>query len=80
MKVFLPAIAGLVPSEMVHCIHTFLNFCYFVRCDFHDKSLKATQDALDQFHHYRRIFIDEGICDNFNLPRQHSLHHYIHLI
>ena len=81
MKVFLPAITGLVPSEMVHCICTFLDFCYFVRHDFHDdKSLKATQDALDQFHHYCRIFIDKGICDNFNLPQQHSLRHYIYLI
>ena len=81
MKVFLLAITGLVPSEMVHCIHTFLDFCYFVQHDFHDnKSLKATQDALDQFRHYCRIFINKGIHDNFNLPQQHLLHHYIHLI
>ena len=69
MKGFLPAITGLIPPDMVHCIHAFLNFCYYVCCNFHDdKSLKATQDALNCFHHYCEIFIKEGVCDNFNLP------------
>ena len=27
-----------------------------------------TQEALNQFHHYRDIFKDVGIHDNFNLP------------
>ena len=81
MKVFLPAIEGLVPVEMVRCVRAFLEFCYLVRRDFHDtKSLEATQEALNQFHHYRDIFKDVGIRDDFNLPRQHSLRHYIHLI
>ena len=65
MKVFLLTIIGLVPSDMVHCICTFLDFCYFICCDVHDnKSLEAIQDALDHFHCYYKIFIKEG----FNLP------------
>ena len=69
MKVFLPAIEGLVPVEMVRCVRAFLEFCYLVRRDFHDtKSLEATQEALNQFHHYCDIFKDVGIHDDFNLP------------
>ena len=81
MKVFLPAIEGLVPVEMVRCVRAFLEFCYLVQCDFHDtKSLEATQEAPNQFHHYHNIFKDVGICDDFNLPQEHSFRHYIHLI
>jgi hypothetical protein len=38
-------------------------------------------DALQQFHHHRKIFQASGVHpDRFNLPRQHSLTHYIKLI
>lgn len=41
MKIFLPAIEGLVPADMVCCVHAFLDFCYLVQHYFHDtKSLK----------------------------------------
>jgi len=43
--------------------------------------LLALDDALQQFHHHREIFHTSGICtDGFNLPRQHSLIHYVKLI
>lgn len=62
MKVFLPAIEGLVPADMVCCVDAFLDFCYLVHHDFYDtKSLKATQEALDCFHQYCSIFIDVGL-------------------
>ena len=81
MKVFLPAIEGLVPVEMVHCVRAFLDFCYLVCCNFHDtKSLDATQEALDHFRKHCNVFIEVGLCNNFNLPQQHSLWHYVHLI
>ncbi|KAF8225303.1 hypothetical protein L208DRAFT_1306737, partial [Tricholoma matsutake] len=38
-------------------------------------------DVLQQFHHYCEIFCTSGACaDGFNLPRQHSLIHYVKLI
>ena len=81
MKVFLPAIEGLVPVETVHCVCAFLDFCYLICHDFHDtKSLEATQEALDCFHKHHNVFIEVGLCNNFKLPWQHSLQHYVHLI
>ena len=69
MKVFLPAIEGLIPVDMVRCVATFLDFCYLMCRDFHDTtSLTATQEALDQFHFYHDIFKDVGLLDDFNLP------------
>ena len=42
--------------------------------------LKLHQRHLNQFHHYHNIFKDVGIHNDFNLPGQHSLQHYIQLI
>lgn len=39
------------------------------------------QDALERLHHYRTIFEECGVrATGFNLPRQHSLRHWIKLI
>ena len=66
---------------MVQAIRAFLEFCYIARCNVHDThSLTALEDALQQFHHHREIFHTSGIRANgFNLPRQHSLNHYLKL-
>ena len=67
---------------MVQAICAFLEFCYIARRNVHDThSLTALEDALQQFHHHREIFRTSGIHANgFNLPRQHSLNHYLKLI
>ena len=81
MQVYLPAIQGHVPVEMVQTMRAFLEFCYIARRDVHDtNSLAALDDALQRFHHYREIFRTNVRADGFNLPRQHSLIHYVRLI
>jgi hypothetical protein len=80
-KVYLSAIEGHVPVDMVRAIRAFIDFCYIARWEVHDTtSLRELQDALDRFHHYRTIFMTVDIRNNFNLPRQHSLVHYVKLI
>lgn len=81
MKVFLPAISGLVPDGMVRAIAAFLDFCYYVRRSQIDEDvLKKIDDAISRFHRERSVFLDTGIRSHFNLPRQHSLVHYRLLI
>ncbi|KAF8806880.1 hypothetical protein BYT27DRAFT_7223998 [Phlegmacium glaucopus] len=81
MKVFLPAIYGLVPNGMVCVISTFLDFCYLVRRSSIDETVLTQIDAAVKcFHNERQIFLTLGIRDNFLLPRQHSLLHYRSLI
>ena len=67
---------------MVQAMRAFLEFCYLARRDVHDThSLTALDDALQRFHHHREIFRTSGVRANgFNLPRQHSLIHYVKLI
>ena len=67
---------------MVQAIRAFLEFCYLARRDIHDThSLEDLGNALQRFHHHHEIFRASGVRpDGFNLPRQHSLTHYIKLI
>jgi hypothetical protein len=67
---------------MVQAMCAFIEFCYIARRDVHDThSLAALEDALQRFHHHREIFRTSGVrVDGFNLPRQHSLIHYVKLI
>ncbi|KAH8977117.1 hypothetical protein EDB86DRAFT_3068012 [Lactarius hatsudake] len=82
MKVYLPALEGHLPADVIRAFRAFLDFCYLVRRDmFNEDTLGLVQDALDRFHHFRLIFQAIGVRPNgFALPRQHSLCHYRHLI
>lgn len=78
MKVFLPAIVGHVPPQMVRAIATFIEFCYIVRRSvITTEDLVKLEELLTKFHEEREIFRTEGVRpDGFNLPRQHALNHY----
>ncbi|KAF9240171.1 hypothetical protein BU15DRAFT_87691 [Melanogaster broomeanus] len=82
MKVYLPAIEGHVPDDVVRTFRAFLEFCYITRQNvITDKTLNELKDALQRFHQYREVFRDIGVRpDGFSLPRQHSLTHYEVLI
>ncbi|KAG0695647.1 hypothetical protein DFH29DRAFT_984904 [Suillus ampliporus] len=77
MKVYLPAIKGHVPRDVVRAFSAFLDFCYIVRRDtITEDDLDQLQDALNHFHQYREIFKTTGVVQGFSFPHQHSLNHY----
>ncbi|KAJ7648793.1 hypothetical protein DFH06DRAFT_1423544, partial [Mycena polygramma] len=78
MKVYLPAIKGLVPSRIVEALSAFLDFCYLVRrADFDEDTLDAIDASVKRYHECREIFRELGVRpDGFSLPRQHSMGHY----
>ncbi|CDO76884.1 hypothetical protein BN946_scf184903.g5 [Trametes cinnabarina] len=77
--VYLPAINGLVPPEIVRTIRAFSEFCYLVRRDVHTQgSLEQLSQALARFHQHREFFRSSGVrAEGFSLPRQHSIEHYL---
>ncbi|KAM6499160.1 hypothetical protein JOM56_004668 [Amanita muscaria] len=81
MKVYLSAIEGYVPNQMLRAIGAFLEFCYIARHDaITEKTLEDLEDVLARFHRYRKVFQDEGIRAGFSLPRQHAASHYPEMI
>jgi hypothetical protein len=62
--VYLPAIEGHLPQDIVCAFHALLEFCYLVCHNIiTEKTLTKIQDA--------------GVVPTFSLPCQHSLKHYI---
>jgi hypothetical protein len=79
-QVYLPAIEGYVPCDVLRTFRAFLEFCYIVRLDvITEDTLAKLDDALARFHRYRTIFKHLNIA-GFSLPRQHSMVHYFALI
>ncbi|KAG2095408.1 hypothetical protein BD769DRAFT_1631555 [Suillus cothurnatus] len=61
MKVYLPAIEGHVPDNMVRAFRALLEFCYIVCADVvMDDTLTELKDALRHFHTYHTIFQTTG--------------------
>jgi hypothetical protein len=71
-----------VPQDMVRALRAFLEFCYISRRNILDtNNINELRDALQRFHHYRKIFETTGVRKkNRHPPRQHSLMHYTKLI
>jgi hypothetical protein len=64
---------------MVRCIAAFLDFCNLAQRAAHTMTtLRHMEEALNRFHQYRRIFVDTGVRPTgFELPRQHTLVHFV---
>ncbi|KAF8452468.1 hypothetical protein L210DRAFT_3608454 [Boletus edulis BED1] len=61
MKVYLPALEGHVPDDVIRTFCAFFEFCYIVRQNvITDGILVELQDALSRFHQYREVFRDIG--------------------
>ncbi|KAG1901072.1 uncharacterized protein F5891DRAFT_1128178 [Suillus fuscotomentosus] len=81
MKVYIAAIEGHVPVEIIRTFRAFLEFCYIVQKNtITEGMLEKLQDAISCFHHYRKIFLETDTVSTFSLPRQHSVSHYLQLI
>ena len=79
---YLPAIEGHVPRDILRAFRAFLEICYVARHNIiSEDTLTQLKNALAQFQHYRTIFENLGVRpEGFALPRQHSLVHYPSLI
>jgi len=83
-KIILGAIAGLPLSngrsagKLLCATRGLLDFLYLAQLPSHnDETLKDLDDALTTFHLNKSIFVDLEIREDFNLPKLHSLQHYI---
>ena len=75
-QVYLPAITGHVPPQMVCAISSFMEFCYLVRRSIlDDKDLEAIDAAVAKFHQ-ECVAFNVIYPDGYSLPRQHSIVHY----
>ena len=80
-KVFLGVLAGAAEAQVISAVKAVLDFIYYAHFEHHtDSSLLKLQDAWTNFHEQKAVFIDRGVCEHFNIPKLHSMQHYVHMI
>jgi hypothetical protein len=80
-RVFLSVIAGAVDKKVLTAVCGILDFIYYAQYRTHtDETLAHMHAALTSFHASKRIFIDLRVHEHFNIPKIHSMIHYIDAI
>ena len=80
-QVYLPALQGHLPGDVIRAFRAFLEFCYIARRDvITEDDLLKLQDAITRFHTFREAFAPIRGAKGFSLPRQHAMVHYPQLI
>ena len=80
-KVFLGVLAGAISWEVYAVTCALIDFIYYTQFQSHTtKSLDALEKCLATFHQHKNILIKLGVCEHFNIPKLHSILHYINAI
>ncbi|KAI6011242.1 hypothetical protein PISMIDRAFT_112348 [Pisolithus microcarpus 441] len=81
LQVYITAIEGHVPKDVVCTFHAFLEFCYLVWQNvITEQTLTEIDDVLRHFHWFHKVFQNASVIKTFSLPRQHAMKHYHYLI
>ncbi|KAK6983973.1 hypothetical protein R3P38DRAFT_3456241 [Favolaschia claudopus] len=79
--VFVAVLAGAVSAKVLTVVKSLIDFIYFAQLQLHTtQTLDAIQRCLNTFHSHKDIFIKLKIREHFNIPKFHSLQHYVDLI
>ncbi|KAG1789923.1 uncharacterized protein HD556DRAFT_1446500 [Suillus plorans] len=77
-RVFLGVIAGAVENRVISAVRAVLDFIYYAQYQSHtENSLARMQAALASFHANKNVFIELEVREHFNIPKIHSMVHYI---
>ena len=80
-KVFLEIISGGVRQDVLTAAHTMMDFIFLTQYQCHTSwTLNMMEWSVTQFHEHKVIFISKWIWKHFNIPKLHSIIHYIDLI
>ena len=80
-QVYLPALQGHLPPDVLRTFRALLEFFYIARRDvITEDVLEKLEDAITRFHTFQEVFAPIRGVNGFSLPRQHSIVHYPALI
>jgi hypothetical protein len=80
-KVFLGISIGAVPGRFVPVIRSLIDFIYLSQLHSHTSTtLDSLESCLKTFHRNKDIVIELKIREHFNIPKIHSLLHYVNCI
>jgi hypothetical protein len=77
-KVFVGLLVGTVQPAIIKAVHAALDFIYYAQFTSHtSETLASLEAAFYEFHDNKDIFIRLGQRDHFNIPKLHSMLHYL---
>jgi len=80
-KVFLGVLAGASEPGLICVVCATLDFIYYAHFKSHSTdSLRKLEEAWVTFHQNLDYFVEKDICksrDHFNIPKLHSMQHYV---
>ncbi|KAF8120405.1 hypothetical protein EV363DRAFT_1407675 [Boletus edulis] len=77
-RVFVGVIAGAVDHRVITAARALLDFISYSQYQSHtDDTLQKMEAALKSFHQNKAVFVDLGIRTDFNIPKIHSMNHYM---
>ncbi|KAH7918952.1 hypothetical protein BV22DRAFT_1108238 [Leucogyrophana mollusca] len=80
-KVFVGLLAGAVRDKVLTVVRALINFIYYAQFQMHTSdTLDALQSCLNTFHAHKGILVELDIRKHFNIPKLHSMQHYINAI
>ncbi|KAJ3730701.1 hypothetical protein C8R42DRAFT_568649 [Lentinula raphanica] len=81
-KILLGCLVGSdMPRQALTAVRAILDFIYLAQYTTHDDdTLSYMTDALNLWHEKKSSFIDVGVHDDLNIPKFHSLQHYVDMI
>lgn len=80
-KVYLGVLAGSVPPRVLAAARGLLDFIYYAQYQSHtERTLEHMQRALDLFHANKDVFLEHDVREHFNIPKLHSILHYLESI
>lgn len=79
--VIVAVFAGIVNTKALKAVCAAVDFIYYAQYQRHtDITLAKMQDALDVFHLHKDVFAELHPGESFNIPKLHSMLHYINSI
>lgn len=76
-RIILSCLVGKIKPKGIIACRSLLHFIQLAQYPSHDEeTLGYMQVELDRWHEHRSYFIDEGLREDFNIPKFHSLLHY----
>jgi hypothetical protein len=74
----LGCLIGAIPKKGLLAVKSILDFIYLAQYSTHDSdTLKYIEDALTTWEENRTFFLETAIREDFNIPKFHSLLHYV---
>jgi len=79
--ILLGCLVGKVSGKALSTVRSLLDFLYLAQYKAHDDdTLAYMEEALRTWQNSKHLIIELGLHPDLNIPKFHSLHHYIQLI